>query len=138
MQIEASITFTYTNDVQPVVEVIEEEVEVELNDEDYDADDDADDDDDDDDNDGVDNSIDSYSDISSSSNVSLIVLEDLDVALQEYVNNDNDNIAIRLVFLIFSVSSNILNNINIFYYHTILRRQENYLLNFQYPGKLLN
>lgn len=39
-------------------------------------------------------------------------------------------------FLIFSVGSNILNNINIFYYHTILRGQENCLLNFQYPGKL--
>ncbi|KAF0769758.1 MATH and LRR domain-containing protein PFE0570w-like, partial [Aphis craccivora] len=72
LQIEATISFTFSRNVQINIGAPEEELEVDLND-----------DDDDDDDDGVDDSIDSYSDISSSSDVSLIALEDLHVALEE-------------------------------------------------------
>jgi len=86
MQFEATISLTINRNVQIAIGAPEAELEVVLNDED---------DDDDDDDDGIDDSIDSYSDVSSSSDVSLIEFEDLHMALQEYVNNHNERIAMR-------------------------------------------
>jgi len=89
MQIEASVSLTLRRNVQITIGTPEQE---------FDMDDDEDDDDNRDD-DGVDDlfTIDSYSDISSSSDVSMIGLEDMHTALQEYVNNDgtHERFAIR-------------------------------------------
>ncbi|XP_060850269.1 uncharacterized protein LOC132929154 [Rhopalosiphum padi] len=81
MQIEASVSLTLRRNVQITIGTPEQEPEV---------DDDEDDDEDDEDDDGVDDlyTIDSYSDNSSSSDVSMIGLEDMHIALQEYVNSD--------------------------------------------------
>jgi hypothetical protein len=84
MQIEASVSLTLRRNVQITIGTPEQEPEVD------DDEDDDDDDDDDEDDDGVDDlyTIDSYSDNSSSSDVSMIGLEDMQIALQEYVNSD--------------------------------------------------
>lgn len=91
MQIEASVSLTLRRNVQITIGTVEEEPEVDVDDdgeeEEEEEDDDEDDDDDADDDDDL-YTIDSFSDISSTSDGSIIALEDVHIALQEFVNSD--------------------------------------------------
>ncbi|XP_025193430.1 uncharacterized protein LOC112593281 isoform X2 [Melanaphis sacchari] len=80
MQIEASVSFTVRRNMPINIDTPEDELEVD--DDDVDGNDDADDD--------TDElfTIDSYSDISSSSDVSVVGLEDMHIALHEFVNGE--------------------------------------------------
>ncbi|XP_060863081.1 E3 ubiquitin-protein ligase RNF34-like [Metopolophium dirhodum] len=84
MQIEASVSLTLRRNVQITIGTAEEEPEVDVDDDDEEEEDDDDDADDDDDL----YTIDSYSDISSTSDVSMLGLEDVHIALQEFINSD--------------------------------------------------
>jgi len=83
MQIEASVSLTLRRNVQITIGTAEEEPEVDVDDDEEEEDDDDDADDDDDMY-----TIDSYSDISSASDVSMIGLEDVHIAIQEFINSD--------------------------------------------------
>jgi len=82
MQIEASVSLTLRRNVQITIGTAEEDPEVDVDDDEEEEDDNDDDADDDL------YTIDSYSDISSTSDVSMLELEDVHIALQEFINSD--------------------------------------------------
>lgn len=86
MQIEASVSLTLRRNVQITIGTAEEEPEVDVDDDEEEEEDDDDDADDDDDL----YTNDSYSDISSTSDVSMLGLEDVHIAIQEFINSDGN------------------------------------------------